>query len=264
MKFATAIRDLAVKAGRAFARLSGRVLSPVFGNVSWNAPPWARWAGGRIGAGGRWAGAHRKHTGVGLLLVAALAAGGVYGYKWWQARPKPIEVKLTVQNPPRTPIENEDENDRGPRPLYVKFAQSAAPLAMAGKDVPAGIKITPPLEGKWKWTDDKQLEFLPKEDWPVGAEHEIEFDQSVLASHIRLATYTPKFQTPAFIAKVARAQFYQDPTNPTLKKAVFDVNFTHPVNSAELEKRIELKLAGQTEGIWGVGRERTKFTVSYD
>ena len=264
MKLVTTVRDLAGKAGRAFARLSGRVLSPLFGNVSWNAPTWARWLGGRIGVGGRWAGAHPIHSGVALLLVASLMAGGFYGVKWWQARPKPLEVKLSVQNPPRTPIENEDETDRGPRPLYVNFAQSAAPLAMAGKDVPAGIRIAPPLEGKWKWNDDKQLQFQPKEDWPVGTTHEIEFDKPVLAPHIRLAAYTLRFQTPTFIARVSRSQFYQDPTNPALKKAVFDVNFTHPVNGVELERRIELKLAGQTEGIWGVGRERAKFTVSYD
>lgn len=264
MKLVTIIRDLAVSAGRAFVRLLGWILRPVFGSVNWNAPPWARWVGGRAAAGGRWAGANPARAGIVALLLTAIAAGGVYGYKWWQARPKPIEVKLSVENPPRTPIENEDETDRGPRPLYVKFAQSVAPLSMVEKEVPAGIRITPPLEGKWKWNDDKQLEFQPKEDWPVGGEHEITFDQTVVAPHIRLASYNIKFQTPAFVAKVTRSQFYQDPTNPTLKKAVFDVNFTQPVNAAEFEKRIELKLAGQSEGIWGVGRERTKFTVSYD
>ena len=264
MKLVIAIRDLAAKAGRGVARLLGRALSPLIGNLSWSAPPWARWVGGRVSAGGRWAGANPARSSVLVLLLAALAAGGVYGIKWWQARPKPIEVKLTVQNPPRTPIENEDETDRGPRPLLVRFAQSVAPLSMAEKEVATGIKIAPPLEGRWKWLNDKELEFQPKEDWPVGTSHEIAFEKSVVAAHITLAAYTVKFQTPAFIAKVSRSQFYQDPTNPTLKKAVFDVNFSHPVNSAELEKRIELKLAGQTEGIWGVGRERTKFTVSYD
>ncbi len=264
MKLITNMCCLAGKAGRGFARLLGRLLSPVLGNVAWSAPPWGRWVGRQIGAAGRWCTTHPKHTGAMLLLLAILSAGGVYGYKWWQARPKPIEVKLTIQNPARTPIENEDENDRGPRPLIVQFEQSVAPLSMAGKDVPSGINISPPLEGKWKWINDKEIEFQPKEDWPVGATHEIEFDQSALAPHIRLATYKPKFQTPAFIAKVSRSQFYQDPTNAMLKKAVFDINFTHPVNAAELEKRIELNLAGQAEGIWGVGRERSKFTVSYD
>ncbi len=264
MKLVTIIRDLAVSAGRAFVRLLAWILRPVFGSVSWNAPPWARWLGGRASGLAQTAKAKPLHALVVLLVLAALVAGGVRGYKWWQARPKPIEVKLSVENPPRTPIENEDEADRGPRPLYVKFAQTVAPLAMIDKEVAAGIKITPPLEGKWKWVDDKQLEFQPKADWPVGAEHEIAFEQTVVAPHIRLASYTIKFQTPAFIAKVTRSQFYQDPTNPTLKKAVFDLNFTQPVNSVELEKRIGLKLAGQSEGIWGVGRERTKYTVSYD
>ncbi|MEQ1516597.1 MAG: alpha-2-macroglobulin, partial [Usitatibacteraceae bacterium] len=267
MKLVTTIRDLANLAGRAFARLSrllGRALSPVFGNLAWNAPPWARWTGARIGAGGRWAGANPARAGLVAVLLAAIVAGGFYAYKWWQARPKPIEVKLTIENPPRTEIEAEEEADRAPKPLVVRFAQSVAPLAMAGKDVTTGIAISPPLEGSWKWLEDKALEFRPKADWPVGAEHEIKLEKSLVAPHIVLETYTPKFKTPAFIAKITRAQFYQDPTNPTLKKAVFDINFTQPVNAAELEKRIELKLAGQTEGVWGVGRERTKFTVSYD
>ncbi|MEP7155079.1 MAG: alpha-2-macroglobulin [Betaproteobacteria bacterium] len=264
MKLVTSIRDLAIRAGRAFARLSGRALTPIFGNVAWAAPPWARWSGARIGAGSKWTAANPARAGILALLLVAITAGGIYGYKWWQARPKPVEVKLTVENPPRTPIENEDEKDRDPRPLLVHFAQSVAPLALVGKEIPSGIRITPPIEGKWKWTDDKELEFQPKEDWPVGSEHQIEFDRNAVAPQIVLQNYTPKFKTPAFIAKVSRSQFYQDPTNPTLKKAVFDINFSQPVNAAELEKRIELKLAGQTEGVWGVGRERTKFTVSYD
>ena len=253
MKLVTTIAELAGKAGRGFARLTGRVLSPVFGNVAWSAPPWARWVG-----------AHPKHTGSAVLLLVALAAGGFYGYKWWAARPKPIEVKVTVQNPARTPIENEDEKDRGPRPLIVQFEKSVAPLAMAGKDIATCITIAPPLEGQWKRNEDKELEFNPKEDWAIGAEYQITLDKSVLAPQIVLANYSPKFKTPTFIGKIMRSQFYQDPTNPTLKKAVFDINFTHPVNSVEIEKRIALKLAGQSEGVWGIGRESTKFTVTYD
>lgn len=264
MNVVTAIRDAALGAARAFARLSGLILSPVFGKVSWNAPPWAQWIGAKAVAGGRKAVAKPLHAALALVLLAGLGAGGTWTYKWWQARPKPIEVAMTVTNPPRTPIENEDENDRGPRPLLVKFEHSAAPLSMAGKDVTEGIRIAPPVEGKWKWNDDKELEFNPKDDWAVGADFEIEFDKTAIAPQIVLASYRIKFQTAPFEAKVTRAEFYQDPTNPTLKKAVYDFNFSHPVNSAELEKRIELKLAGQSEGIWGVGRERTKFTVSYD
>ena len=262
MKFVAVARDLAIKVGRAFARQFGLALKPLIGEVSWRAPVWARWLGGKTVVGGRAAVAHPRHAALLVMLIVALVAGGHWTWKWWQARPKPIEVTATVQNPARTPIESEDDNL--PRPLRINFSQSVAPLSMSGKEVSQGIVITPLIEGKWKWTSDKQLEFQPREDWPVAAEHEVVFDKSAVAAHIVLAKPTLKFQTPAFIARVTRAEFYQDPINPALKKAVFDINFTHPVNTVELEKRIGLKLAGQSEGIWGVGRETTKFTVSYD
>ena len=264
MKLVTTIAELVSKAGRGFARSVGWLLAPIFGKLSWNAPPWAAWSGVKMGNASRAAVANPRRALLLLIALLAFVAGGMWSYQWWQARPKPLEVALTVQNPARTPIENEDEADRAPRPLIINFAQSVAPLSMAGKDVAAGIQVSPPLPGKWKWTSDKALEFAPKEDWPIGTEHEIRFDQSLLAAQIRLASYAVKFQTPALLAKITRAEFYQDPTNPTLKKAVFDINFSHPVNSSELEKRITLQLAGQSDGTWGVGRETTKFTVSQD
>ena len=49
-----------------------------------------------------------------------------------------------------------------------------------------------------------------------------------------------------------------------MKMGVFDVQFTHPVDPAEFERRIEVRLAGQKEGVLGVGRETTAFTVVYD
>ncbi len=262
MKFIAAARDLAVKSGRMLARLPGLILKPLFGDLSWQAPRWARWLGGKFAAGGRAAMRRPRHAAALLVLAAALGAGGAWTWKWWQARPKPIEVTATVQNPSRTPLESED--DASPRPLLIRFSQSVAPLSMSGKEVAQGITVAPALEGKWKWASDKQLEFQPKEDWPIGAEYAVTIDKTAVADHIVLARPTLKFETPAFIAKVTRAEFYQDPVNPALKKAVFDINFTQPVNTTELEKRIALKLAGQSEGIWGVGRETTKFTVSYD
>jgi hypothetical protein len=156
LKLFTIIRDHAA-AGRSPA---GWLLRPLFGSISWNAPPWAQWLSGRAGALAVTVKARPLHALLALLVAVAIGAGGVWTWKWWQARPKPVEVAVSVENPARTPIENEDEADRGPRLLLVKFAQSVAPLSMAEKEVPSGI-ITPPLEGKWKWTDEQQLEFQP-------------------------------------------------------------------------------------------------------
>jgi uncharacterized protein YfaS (alpha-2-macroglobulin family) len=264
MTIITTIRSAIGRAGGLLARALRAVFTPLFGTVNWSAPPWARWAGQRMSAVAAAAAARPLNAAIALGLIVAVGFGAHSGYKWWKARPKPLEVTMTAQNPPRTPIENEDENDRGPRALVINFNHAVAPLAQVEKEVKEGLTIEPPLAGTWKWTTDKQLEFAPKEDWPVGATHNVVVAKTAVASHIRLADYNVKFQTPPFVAKVVRGQFYQDPTNPSAKKAVFDLNFSHPVNTAELEKRVELKLAGQSDGIWGAGRERTKFTVSYD
>jgi hypothetical protein len=51
-----------------------------------------------------------------------------------------------------------------------------------------------------------------------------------LAAHIRLKDSRFTFTTAPFAATVARALFHQDPTNPAAKNAVFELNFSHPVN----------------------------------
>jgi uncharacterized protein YfaS (alpha-2-macroglobulin family) len=253
-KIKAVLQPLTIRIGQVLAAI-GR---SVFG--TWSAPPWLVWSGGRVAAGGRQMAAHPRITAGVVALLVALAASGWYGYKWWQARPKPLETKFTTEAIAPTDIENEQQ----PNPLTVIFAHSAAPLAMSGKDVSTGITVLPPLEGTWTWVDDKTLRFQPKQDWPVGIEHEVKFDKTLVASHVTLAGYDFKFTTPKFNAQITRGEFYQDPTNPAAKKAVFDMKFSHPVNGAELEKRLQLQLAGQADGVWGLGRETTKFTVSYD
>src|SRR5207248_2401471 len=120
---------------------------------------------------------------------------------------------------------------------------SVAPLAQVGKDVAAGVTISPAAQGGWRWNNDRTLVFTPKEDWPVGTEYKLEFQRSLFNPEVRLAEYSGKFATAPFVAKLAKAEFYQDPVKPDLKKAVIELNFSHPVNPVELEKRIELKQA---------------------
>ena len=238
--------------------LTRRSARAVFG--TWSPPPWTHPIGRAAVRAAAAIASKPVHACAFAVLLAATAASGWYGYRWYQSRPKPVETTIAVNNPQRTEIENERE----PFPLVVTFSHSAAPLGMAEKDVAGGIAIEPALAGTWRWANDKTLEFQPKEDWPVGAEFTVKLERDVVAGHVRLAEHRFKFATAAFTAAIERAEFYQDPTNPASKKAVFDVRFSHPVNGPELEKRLLLQLAGQSEGIWGVGRETTKFTVSYD
>jgi uncharacterized protein YfaS (alpha-2-macroglobulin family) len=237
----------------------------VFGAWVWEPPQWLHRINHRAAHLGRWgfdlARRHPRRTGAVFLGVCALAFGGLAAWRWYQLLPKPEFVAFSIAAPARTRIEEENAK---PDPLTVRFDRSAAPLALAGKPLPTGVTLRPGLRGTWSWLDDRVLEFRPKEDWPIDQVYSVALDKAILAPQIRLKDYDFQFSTANFSARVAAAQFYQDPVNPGLKMGVFDVQFTHPVDPAEFERRIEVRLAGQKQGVLGVGRESIPFTVVYD
>lgn len=230
----------------------------------WSAPPWLRWFGKRTSQG--FQATHltvKQHPRISAAIAAGVVAAGVAGYHtytWWQARPKPVEVALSVSGPALTDF----ANGGAPQGVVISFNESVADLSAVGKPVETGITVTPAVEGSWKWQDDRHLSFEPKNEWPVGVEFKASMARELFAPQMQLETYDFEFNSAPFVAKIRKAEFYQDPQTPDLKKGVFELHFSHPVNAAELEKRIELRLSGQAEGVLGVGRETTPFTVSYD
>ncbi|MEO6922120.1 MAG: alpha-2-macroglobulin [Collimonas sp.] len=264
MRLLSSIFTIIGKILRPFWMLVLWLLNLVFGKVSWQAPAWARWSGRQGQATIAAARSKPRHFLLGLLCALVLAGGGWYGYHWWQARPKPVEVMLKVSNPGRTEIEQEDPANRLPKPLLISFDHSVATLAMVGKDVASGITVSPAIAGTWHWNDDKTLSLTPSEDWPVGSEYQVGFDKKLFSPEVRLAQYDAKFNSAAFKVDIARTEFYQDPLNPVVKQAVVELHFSHPVNSSDLEKRIEMQLGQQSAGVLGIGKETTSFTVSYD
>jgi len=57
-----------------------------------------------------------------------------------------------------------------------------------------------------------------------------------------------EFSTASFAARISGARFYQDPVNPGVKMGVFDLQFTHPVEPAEFERRVEVLFPILDEG----------------
>src|SRR5262249_61212555 len=76
----------------------------LFGRVAWEAPSWVSGCGRAIGlARARLAARPRLTAGVAVASVA-LAAGGVWGYLWWQARPRPVGVTVITNTPARSQV----------------------------------------------------------------------------------------------------------------------------------------------------------------
>jgi uncharacterized protein YfaS (alpha-2-macroglobulin family) len=227
---------------------------------SWTAPPWMRWCGVQAGQGGRALASRPRTSALVALALTAGAYGAYEAHAWWKARPQPVEVGLKVTAPALTDFANAGT----PQPVGIAFSESVAPLAAVGKEVASGIRVTPAVEGRWTWVDDRHLRFEPKGEWPVGTEYTVKLAPELVAPQVRLQTHDASFGSAPFVAELRKAEFYQDPIDPALKKGVVELHFSHPVNPVELERRIELRMAGQSEGVLGLGRETTPFKVTYD
>jgi uncharacterized protein YfaS (alpha-2-macroglobulin family) len=243
-------------------RLVGAILSFFFGHVGWDAPPWMR----AVGSGWqRLGGAVQARPGRSAGILAALlvlGVGGVVGYRAWRDRPQPVveaPAKFTVQAPLLTGYD-EEAHSLIVHPLHVVFSRSAAPLALVGKSPTTGIAMQPELAGTWTWLNDRELNFTPKDDWPIAQKYAVVFDpKTAFAEHVKVDKDRFDFASAPFKVSVVQGEFYQDPQDATAKKAVIHARFTHPVDPASFEKAVALKLSGPKES-----STPKKFSVTYD
>jgi len=242
------------------------LLRPLIGDVRWRAPGWMRGLGNAIGfcavALASWVRADWRRAVIAGVVGISLIGAGAAGKVWYDKQPKPLLVTYEVVVPEPTPV---DQPNAKPEPLLIKFSDSVATLAGVGKDVTTGISVEPRIDGTWKWEDDRTLSLTPKADWPVGADLVVSMaKKGLLAEQVRLKSYQARFRTAPFVAKITEAQFYQDPADPASKKIVATVNFTHPVDAADFERRIVLREEGRDGVILGIGADDKKFKVTYD
>ena len=234
------------------------LLSKVFGHFHWSAPEWVPWTERQLEKSRDYLLADRSRAvtvAVALLVIASALV-------WWKLRPRPHYVDLTVTAPKLTSYD--EKGVPSIDPLVVEFTASAAPLANLDKRLTFGIQISPKFAGNWIWLDGKRLQFKPASDWPVDASFKVTMARKgFLAKTVELEDYDFTFKTQPFSAQITQKQFYQDPTNPALKKVVATVTFTHPVDTAEFERRVSLVPAADAQFL-GLTPDSKHFTVVYD
>ncbi len=230
-------------------QVAARRWQRVVGDWNWQPPPWIGAARARLAAQPP----QRLGAIAALLLFAIVGA-------WLVLRPRPIPpgaLEIRVVAPALTDY---SKTPAVVDALSLRFSGSAAPIKDVGA-APRGLVLQPVLAGSWKWSDDRTLTFKPATDWPVGEHFTVEFDPSTsVAPGVRLAKESIEFDSAPFRATLASSQFYQDPLDANLKKGVYEIAFSHPVDAATLEKRIALQLQDGA----GTRLAAPAHTVSYD
>ena len=232
------------------ARMSGASRA-VFGDVDWQPPRWFSGLRGRVQARPRrWWGA--------LLVLALLALLAL----WWSHRPKVVDPDAVTAELVAPDPTDYAKTPPVLSPLRLRFAGPVAPIALVGK-APKGVTLRPAHPGQWLWSDDKTLVFTPAKDWPVATDFEVTIDaRDAIAPKVKLAEDAFEFTTDAFEADILEdgTEFYQDPQDPKLKKGVFALKFSHPVDGPSLEKRLAFDY---TDGA-GRALAAPASTVTYD
>lgn len=172
-------------------------------------------------------------VGAALTIIAAII--------FLQLRPQPHFANFEIIAPALTVLEKE----RKPFPLSIQFSESVAPLKDVGKVLASGATLKPNHPGHFEWAGDQTLLFKPDRDWPVGETFSVALSKNIFAPGVRLKSYSEKFAITPFSAVLENVEFYQDPTNPSVKKAIATLRFNYPIDPASMEKRIDIEMDGK-------------------
>ncbi len=236
-------------------------LKRTIGDIAWAPPPWVATLRAREAELRARAAADPKTFRRNAIIALVGLVVLVTGVQLWRNRPRAVRTDFAVGAPNATDLTVDNPK---PEPLRVHFEASVAPLQTVGKVLTTGIEISPELAGTWRWTGDRDLRFDPAEDWPVGKRFTVSFARKeFFAPTVTPEHYGFDFTTAPFTASVSSAEFYQDPTNPTIKQVRLKLAFSHPVDTGSLARQVSLKMEGASSGFLQ-GLRSIPFTVAAD
>lgn len=185
-----------------------------------------------------------------LVAIAILVSGIIY----YQSLPSPITLTATID--PLTVT----SPSPGAKPdnLIIHFdydvsrlhdhqqpppgKPSAARIDLLGSIISNGITLTPVLKGQWRWLNDRQLTFIPEQDWPAGVNYTVALDSNIFAPGTHLSSDSYTFTSPELSINFTDTAFYQDPADPSIRRVVSTVQFSHPVDKQSLQQHVSMTM----------------------
>jgi uncharacterized protein YfaS (alpha-2-macroglobulin family) len=169
---------------------------------------------------------------------------------------RPLVVERTLEaKPGELGLPVEKDGKLVPRPLLVRFSESAAPLERVGQVVSAGLVFEPAVAGSWTWTSESELTFIPEVDWPAGEKFQLKLAASVLGTAAKLAKETFEIETPVQKVTVARWDFVTSEKDPTLHELVGEIATVYPVSEDDLRSHLEVTVVDGARVFKAAGSE---------
>jgi uncharacterized protein YfaS (alpha-2-macroglobulin family) len=265
---------------RFFAQLAA-FLRAVFGEWHWNRPQWylrteSRIARSPVGAqlsrGKAWTQANPRRAAIYLgsaIAVTALGSLSYHQYRTWlAAQPKPSYVSVRLERPNPTDPERKVVDK-----LTINFSASAARIESLNKELSAGVRISPPVPGRWTWTSDRQLVLAPKTepdakgnrfDWPAGQTYRVSFDRAFFPGHLKFEEYDHEFSTDIVHLSVPKSEFYIDPLHPSVKRVVATIQSNYPLDVEDFKKRVRFDYQSANDSVLKRPSRNIPFTVTFN
>jgi soluble P-type ATPase len=171
-------------------------------------------------------------TAVMMSAAFALVLGGCSSFQLFK---KLTRTNATVSGPEY--VKPSDETS--PSSVSIHFSNPAVRIDLIGKT--ADIQMKPSHPGTWTFVDDSTITFVPSQHWPAEKSYSVTLKPEFFSPSIKLDDYQVGFETAPFTVTVASSQFYIDPKDPRIKKAVITLDFSHPVDAKSISDRVSFE-----------------------
>lgn len=178
-----------------------------------------------------------------LVTVSfSLILGSCTSFQLFQ---KMTQIQVTVTDPEYT----KPTEETVPAAVIIHFSAPAIRIDQIGKNVE--LQMVPAHPGIWTFIDDSTITFTPAQHWPPDKSYTVTLKPELFAPGVKLSDTKVAFETPEFSGRVASQQFYIDPKDPSIKKAVVTIEFTHPVEAKQVDDKVSFEysdglLSGKT------------------
>ncbi|UXN04868.1 alpha-2-macroglobulin [Bartonella sp. HY406] len=218
-----------------------KILSLIFGNVSWVPPFWLRPICKLFSLIGCFFKRYTKSAIASVFVLIVAIGAGIGGWIWYQNQPLPYMVSYDYSNPP---LSDYDKKGVKTYPLTIEFSDSVAPIDKVNTTIEEGVSLSPQIKGTWHWSNDKVLTFKPQQDWPIDQKYTVSLAQKGLFTDgILLKDYSFDVTTSPFAISVNNSKLYEDPQDPNQKKMVAEIKASHPIDQKTFAKHISFELS---------------------